>query len=128
MLVVSDRHYQATQSSAIESWLRITVPEVARRYPEWTQQIGIAGVEDLCREIEQFSARYEFDDEECFWKILERRIADPELLSSLTEFQIFALSRKGAAETLRLQRFLDDKTRGSPTVLIRLGFDSEEDQ
>lgn len=104
------------------------MPEVVRRFPQWAEQIGISDVEIICREIERFSRDYDFNDEEWFWKVLEARVADPSLLSALTEFQVFALSRKQAAESLRLQRFLDDKARGSRTVLVRLDAGERDDR
>lgn len=120
MLKVSDQFFTATTAHALETWVRLIVPQVAIRHPQWAQEVGIGEVERICREIERFSCDYDFEAEESFWRVLDARMADPALLSSLTDFQIFALSRKHASEKLRLQRFLEDKAHGSYTVLVRL--------
>ncbi len=126
MIVVSDQLHAATQADALENWVRMIVPQVAARFPDWAREVGVDGVERTCREIERFSTQFHFEAEESFWQVIAARIADPALFSSLTEFQIFALSRKHASEKLRLQRFLDDKARGSHTVLVQLGFSGLE--
>ena len=126
LLVVSDQLFAATKADALEAWVRTIVPQTVRRHPEWAQQVGIDGVERTFREIERFSCDYGFEAEESFWQVLDARVADPGLLSGLTEFQIFALSRKHASEKMRLQRFLEDRTRGSHTVLVKLGFSEQE--
>lgn len=126
MLIVSDRLFAATKAYALQAWVRMIVPQVAARFPQWAQEVGIDGVEQTCREIELFSSRFDFEAEESFWQVITARVADPALLTNLTEFQIFALSRKHASEKLRLHRFLEDKAGGSHTVLVRLNISPQE--
>ena len=118
LLIVSDDTYDAFQDASRGEWLERIVPQVFARHPEWAKEQGEPRVSAVCERIERFSQTYNIEREMHFWQVLDRMMIDPQMLDSITEYQHFALSRRGFSETLRMRRFLDDARNGSITRIL----------
>lgn len=123
LLVLSDQSLDGLDRNAIEAWLEDIVPQVCAKYPKWADDVKRNGVEAVCRDIETFSRKYKLSDLNGFWRILEKRLRQPQLFEHLTEFQKFILSRTNASEKLRLDRYFEDLEKGSTTVLLKIRLD-----